>query len=147
MRSPSIRLISIGWLLAVCPGHALVPRREERLVRFDSQVALRGIGSYGKHVATYQGSSWRDAPLFFGGGLRNPEAFIAFTPGVNNGSGDSSINGGNRGRREVLVDGAGMTIPESGGVVFNFPAVEQFGEFRIPDQQLQRGVRPDRWGD
>jgi hypothetical protein len=29
------------------------------------------------------------------------------------------------------VDGAGMTIPESGGVVFNFPAVEQFGEFRI----------------
>jgi Carboxypeptidase regulatory-like domain len=24
----------------------------------------------------------RDAPLFFGGGLRNPEAFIAFTPGA-----------------------------------------------------------------
>jgi hypothetical protein len=79
----------------------------------------------------FQPKLMRDAPLFFGGGLRNPEAFIAFTPGVNNGSGDSSINGGNRRSKEVLVDGAGMTIPESGGVVFNFPAVEQFGEFRI----------------
>jgi hypothetical protein len=69
-------------------------------------------------------------PLF-SGGIRNPEAFIAYMPGVNNGSGDSSINGGSRRSKEVLIDGASQTIPESGGVVFNFPAAEQFGEFRL----------------
>ncbi len=69
-------------------------------------------------------------PLFQGG-IRNPEAFIAYMPGVNNGSGDSSINGGSRRSKEVLIDGASQTIPESGGVVFNFPAAEQFGEFRL----------------
>ncbi len=74
---------------------------------------------------------FKDAPLFVGGGFRNPESFIAFMPGVNNGSGDSSINGGNRRSKEILIDGAGNTNPESGGVSFNFPAVEQFGEFKL----------------
>lgn len=69
-------------------------------------------------------------PLF-SGGIRNPEAFINFMPGVNGGSGDSSINGGSRRSKEVLIDGASQTIPESGGVVFNFPSAEQFGEFRL----------------
>jgi hypothetical protein len=85
----------------------------------------------------FQPKFMRDAPVFGGGGLRNPEAFISYTPGVNNGSGDSSINGGNRRSKEVLVDGAGLTIPESGGVVFNFPSVEQFGEFKILTNNFQ----------
>jgi hypothetical protein len=74
---------------------------------------------------------FKDAPLFVGGGFRNPESFITYMPGVNNGSGDSSINGGNRRSKEILIDGAGNTNPESGGVSFNFPAVEQFGEFKL----------------
>ena len=71
-----------------------------------------------------------NSPLFTGG-IRNPEAFIAYMPGVNNGSGDSSISGSTRRSKEVLIDGASQTIPESGGVVFNFPASEQFGEFKL----------------
>lgn len=69
-------------------------------------------------------------PLF-SGGIQNPEVFISYMPGVNNGSGDSSINGGSRRSKEVLIDGASQTIPESGGVVFNFPAAQQFSEFRL----------------
>jgi hypothetical protein len=72
----------------------------------------------------------RDLPLFTGG-IRNPEVFVTYMPGVNNGSGDSSINGGSRRAKEVLIDGASLTIPESGGVVFYFPAAEQFGEFKL----------------
>ncbi len=72
----------------------------------------------------------KDLPLFTGG-IRNPEAFITYMPGVNNGSSDSSINGGSRRAKEVLIDGASLTIPESGGVVFYFPSAEQFGEFRL----------------
>jgi hypothetical protein len=72
----------------------------------------------------------KDLPLF-SGGIRNPEAFVAYMPGVNNGSGDSSINGGSRRAKEVQIDGASLTIPESGGVVFYFPSAEQFGEFKL----------------
>ena len=72
----------------------------------------------------------KDLPLFTGG-IRNPEVFVTYMPGVNNGSGDSSINGGSRRAKEVLIDGASLTIPESGGVVFYFPAAEQFGEFKL----------------
>ncbi|MFN0169517.1 MAG: TonB-dependent receptor domain-containing protein [Bryobacteraceae bacterium] len=72
----------------------------------------------------------KDLPLF-SGGIRNPEAFVAYMPGVNNGSGDSSINGGSRRAKEVQIDGASLTIPESGGVVFYFPSAEQFSEFKL----------------
>ncbi len=78
----------------------------------------------------FQPKLMQNAPLFTGG-IRNPQAFIAFMPGVNNGSGDSSINGSSRRSKEVLMDGASFTIPESGGTVFNFPAAEMFGEFRL----------------
>jgi hypothetical protein len=71
-------------------------------------------------------------PLFTGG-IRNPEAFVSYMPGVNSGAGlsETSISGSGGRAKEVLIDGASQTIPESGGVVFNFPASEQFGEFKI----------------
>jgi hypothetical protein len=69
-------------------------------------------------------------PLFTGG-IRNPEAFVSYMPGVNAGSGETSITGSGGRAKEVLLDGASQTIPESGGVVFNFPASEQFGEFKL----------------
>jgi hypothetical protein len=78
----------------------------------------------------FQPTLYKNAPIFVGG-LRNPESFISYMPGVNNGSGDSSINGGNRRSKEILIDGAGNTNPESGGVAFQFPTVEQFGEFKL----------------
>ena len=30
-----------------------------------------------------------------------------------------------------MIDGASLTIPESGGVVFNFPGTEMFQEFKL----------------
>ncbi len=68
-------------------------------------------------------------PLFTGG-IRNPEAFVRYMPGVNIYRETSISGSGGRGK-EVLIDGASLTIPESGGVVFNFPAAEMFGEFKL----------------
>ena len=73
-----------------------------------------------------------DAPIF-AGGIRNPEAFIGFQPGVTNGAGaEGGISGGQRRSKEILIDGANATNPESGGVAFNgLPSVESLGEFRL----------------
>lgn len=77
----------------------------------------------------------KDAPLFVNGGFRNPENFISYVPGVNNGQQDSSINGGARRSKEVLIDGASHTNPESGGVAFaangGIGSVEMYGEFKL----------------
>ncbi|MCB1018937.1 MAG: TonB-dependent receptor, partial [Acidobacteria bacterium] len=69
-------------------------------------------------------------PLFTGG-IRNPESFVSYMPGVTSGGGNQSVNGSGGRAKEVLIDGASLTIPESGGVVFNFPAAEMFGEFKL----------------
>jgi hypothetical protein len=68
-------------------------------------------------------------PLFTGG-IRNPRAFVTYMPGVNVGA-EVSISGTGGRAQEVLIDGASLTIPESGGTVFNFPSAEIFGEFRL----------------
>ena len=68
-------------------------------------------------------------PLF-SGGIRNPEAFVGYMPGVNSGAEVSISGSGGRGK-EVLIDGGSLTIPESGGTVFNFPSAEMFGEFKL----------------
>ncbi|HYM11661.1 MAG TPA: hypothetical protein VEU62_13070, partial [Bryobacterales bacterium] len=64
------------------------------------------------------------------GSLRNAEAFVGYMPGVN-GWGETSINGSNGRAKEVEIDGASLTIPESGGVVFNFPGYEAYSEFKL----------------
>ncbi|MCC6589386.1 MAG: TonB-dependent receptor [Bryobacterales bacterium] len=68
-------------------------------------------------------------PLFTGG-LRLANSFVAYMPGVNSWR-ETSINGSGGRGSEVLIDGASLVIPESGGVVFNFPGVEAFGEFKL----------------
>ncbi|MCC6366708.1 MAG: TonB-dependent receptor [Bryobacterales bacterium] len=68
-------------------------------------------------------------PLFTGG-IRNPENFVRYMPGVNSAA-ETSINGSIGRGKEVMIDGASLIIPESGGVVFNFPAAEMFGEFKL----------------
>lgn len=77
----------------------------------------------------------QDAPLFVSGGFRNPENFINFLPGVNGGAQDTSINGGSRRSKEILIDGASHTNPESGGVAFvsngGIGSVEMYGEFKL----------------
>lgn len=81
----------------------------------------------------------RDAPLFVGGGMRNPEAFVSYMPGVNTGSASSgpnastevSVNGGLIRSKEVLLDGASVTGQSGGGTLFDFPAVEELGEFAV----------------
>ena len=75
---------------------------------------------------------FKDAP-FAAGGIRNPEQFVAFQPGVvNGGAAEGGISGGARRSKEILIDGANATNPESGGVAFNgLPSVESLGEFKI----------------
>src|SRR3989442_1167724 len=65
-------------------------------------------------------------PLF-NGSLRSAEAFVGYMPGVNDAA-ERSINGSGGRAREVEIDGASLTIPESGGTVFNFPGIEAFNE-------------------
>lgn len=76
-----------------------------------------------------------DTPLFVTGGFRNPENFINYVPGVNGGQQDTSINGGSRRSKEILIDGASHTNPESGGVAFvangGIGSVEMYNEFRV----------------
>ncbi|MDX1980952.1 MAG: carboxypeptidase regulatory-like domain-containing protein, partial [Bryobacteraceae bacterium] len=71
-----------------------------------------------------------DTLPLFAGGIRNPEAFVTYQPGVNVGA-EVSISGSGGRAKEVMIDGGSLTIPESGGVVFNFPAAEMFGEFKL----------------
>jgi hypothetical protein len=75
---------------------------------------------------------FNDAPVS-AGGIRNMEAFVSFQPGVTYGAGsEGGISGGARRAKEILLDGANMTNPESGGVIFNgYPAYEAIGEFRL----------------
>ena len=68
-------------------------------------------------------------PLFTGG-IRNAESFVTYMPGVNTFREVSISGSGGRGK-EVMIDGASLTIPESGGVVFNFPGTEMFQEFKL----------------
>jgi hypothetical protein len=64
------------------------------------------------------------------GGMRSAEAFLGYMPGVNS-YGELSINGSGGRAREVMIDGASLTIPESGGTVFNFPGIEAFNEMKL----------------
>jgi len=66
----------------------------------------------------------------FSGGIRSAEAFVGYMPGVNS-YGELSINGSNGRAKEVMIDGASLTIPESGGTVFYFPGFEAFQEFKL----------------
>ena len=64
------------------------------------------------------------------GAMRLAESFVSYMPGVN-GWGETSINGSNGRAKEIEIDGASLTTPESGGVNFNFPGFEAYGEFRL----------------
>jgi hypothetical protein len=67
---------------------------------------------------------------FFSGGIRNPRSFVNYMPGVNP-SAELSVSGSGGRAQELLIDGASNTNPESGGISFNFPAAEMFGEFKL----------------
>ena len=68
-------------------------------------------------------------PLFTGG-IRSAATFVTYMPGVNSYREVSVSGSGGRGK-EVMIDGASLTIPESGGTVFNFPGTEMFQEFKL----------------
>lgn len=79
--------------------------------------------------STFAPKLMSDLPLFTGG-IRNPRSFLSYMPGVTSG-GEQSVSGSGGRAQEVLIDGASLTIPESGGTVFNMPSAEIFGEFRL----------------
>ncbi len=79
--------------------------------------------------STFAPKLMSDLPLFTGG-IRNPRTFLNYMPGVTAG-GEQSVSGSGGRAQEVLIDGASLTIPESGGTVFNMPSAEIFGEFRL----------------
>jgi hypothetical protein len=66
----------------------------------------------------------------YSGGLRSAEAFVGYMPGVNS-WGETSINGSNGRAKEIFIDGASITIPESGGVNFYFPGFEAYQEMKL----------------
>ncbi len=66
----------------------------------------------------------------FTGGIRSAEGFLGYMPGVQS-IGEMSVNGSNGRAREVMIDGASLTIPESGGTVFYFPGFEAYQEFKL----------------
>lgn len=78
---------------------------------------------------TFSPQLMSNLPLFTGG-IRNPRTFVNYMPGVNP-SAELSVSGSGGRAQEILIDGASATIPESGGVSFNFPAAEMFGEFKL----------------
>lgn len=69
-------------------------------------------------------------PLFTGG-IPRGNAFTRYLPGVNTSNGQVSVNGSGGRAKEILIDGASLTIPESGGVVFSFPSMEMFTEVKM----------------
>jgi len=71
----------------------------------------------------------RDLPVAVSGNMRNPESFTMLAPGVDASS--NLVNGAQERSKEVLVDGAMSTGPESGGVIFTYPSVEALGEFKL----------------
>ena len=73
----------------------------------------------------------RDLPLSVNGNMRNPESFVFLAPGVTGDAANTEINGSQDRAKEVLVDGAQATGPESGGTVFTYPPVEAIGEFKL----------------
>jgi hypothetical protein len=66
----------------------------------------------------------------YSGGLRLANAFVNYMPGVNN-NGETSINGSNGRAKDILIDGASITIPESGGTNFYFPGFEAYQEMKL----------------
>jgi len=66
----------------------------------------------------------------YSGGLRNAETFVSYMPGVNSGA-ETSINGSNGRAKEIEIDGASLTLPESGGVNFYFPGFEAYSEMKL----------------
>ena len=73
----------------------------------------------------------RDLPLSVSGNMRNPESFVLLAPGVTGDTANTEINGSQDRAKEVLVDGAQSTGPESGGTVGTYPPVEAIGEFKL----------------
>ncbi len=73
----------------------------------------------------------QDLPLSVSANMRNPESFVLLAPGVTGDVTNTQINGSQSRAKEVLVDGAGSTSPESGGLLFTYPPVESIGEFKL----------------
>ena len=59
-----------------------------------------------------------DLPLSVSGNMRNPESFVFLAPGVTGDTANTEINGSQDRAKEVLIDGAQSTGPESGGTMF-----------------------------
>jgi len=75
-------------------------------------------------------NKFMDTLPLFTGGIRNPRAFTGYMPGVNDAA-ERSVNGSGGRAEEVMIDGASLIIPESGGTVFYMPSAEMFGEFKL----------------
>ena len=83
-------------------------------------------------VGTYVSPKFlQDAPLFVKDRYRNPETFVQYLPGVNNGPTESSIVGGPTRSKEILLGGASLANPDTGGILSAPPSVEQINELRL----------------
>src|SRR5439155_19034434 len=80
-------------------------------------------------IGTYiQPKFFQDAPLFVNGRYRNPETFVQYLPGVNNGAVESSILGGPIRSKEILLGWQRVVNPDSRGCITATPAVQSIRE-------------------
>ncbi len=70
------------------------------------------------------------------GGLETANAFVSYMAGVT-GNGETSIGGSIGRASEVLIDGASLTNPESGGVSFYFPGFYAYSEMKLISSGFQ----------
>ncbi len=129
----------IGAVDLVGAGHDSVTRElvvnasdlehAERIVAAAGTVeGVTVVSHYDRTFAMHRGGKIQMTPTV---PLENRDDLsVAYMPGVNT-SGETSINGSIGRAKEVLIDGASTTIPESGGVVWYFPGFEAFQEFKL----------------
>ncbi len=72
-----------------------------------------------------------DLPLSVSGNMRNPEQFVFLAPGVTGDATNTQINGSQSRAKEILIDGVSAASPESGGLLFTYPSIEAFSEFKL----------------
>ena len=87
----------------------------------DTTDETRGVGLSPQTMATL--------PLW-NGSLETANAFVGYMPTVQS-NGETSISGSIGRASEILIDGASLVNPESGGVAFYFPGFYAYSEMKL----------------
>ena len=80
--------------------------------------------------------------MWWGGGIRLANNFMGYMPNVQ--GNDQTTYKGSVGRStEVMIDGGSIISPESGGISFYFPGMEQYSETKVIESGAYSGIWPN----